>query len=117
MLGTWMRAAARDGWTRLHHPKRRSLAALPAGFACACMWQSVAAQLLPLHALDVPFFQNGGVHATVGLPDGSFIIGGDFTTVSAKPHGGVAKIKADCTLDSTWNPSIDGTVETLALAG
>ena len=53
-------------------------------------------------------------------PDGKIIIGGDFTSVS--PNGGAAvtrnrivRLNSDGTLDSAFNPDIDGLVTSLAV--
>lgn len=41
-------------------------------------------------------------------------IGGSFTSVSGVPKSDVAAVRADRTLDPTWNPSTDGVVYALA---
>lgn len=45
---------------------------------------------------------------------GTTYIGGSFSSVSGVPRSNVAAIRADGTLDPTWNPSTDGVVYALA---
>ena len=45
---------------------------------------------------------------------GRTYIGGQFASVSGTPRSNVAAIRADGTLDPTWNPSVDGIVYALA---
>jgi uncharacterized delta-60 repeat protein len=58
---------------------------------------------------------NAPVHVVVVQPDGKILIGGEFTTLS--PNGGapvtrnrIARLNADGTLDTAFNPNADGTV-------
>jgi uncharacterized delta-60 repeat protein len=63
---------------------------------------------------------NGPVQVVVVQPDGKILIGGDFTTLS--PNGGVtvtrnriARLNADGTLDTAFNPNANGTVHAIAV--
>jgi hypothetical protein len=55
----------------------------------------------------------GVVYALVQV-GGVTYIGGDFNSVSGSPRANLAAIRADGTLDPTWNPSTDGIVYALA---
>jgi hypothetical protein len=52
---------------------------------------------------------DGGVWAIVPLPDGSLVIGGQFTTVNGVARRGLAKLNSSGTLDETWKPVGMGT--------
>ncbi|HSS18996.1 MAG TPA: DUF4214 domain-containing protein [Pyrinomonadaceae bacterium] len=63
---------------------------------------------------------NGTVWAVVVQPDGKVLIGGEFTTIS--PNGGapvarnrIARLNADGTLDTAFNPNANNTVFAIAL--
>lgn len=56
---------------------------------------------------------NGTVYAIAQVGDLT-IIGGEFTKVGGAPRANVAAIRADGTLDPTFNPSPDGIVRALA---
>jgi uncharacterized delta-60 repeat protein len=63
---------------------------------------------------------NGSINTIVLQPDGKILIGGAFTTLS--PNGGsavtrnrIARLNADGTLDSAFNPNANGTVNAIAL--
>ena len=63
---------------------------------------------------------NGIVRVVVVQPDGKILIGGEFTTLS--PNGGVAvtrnriaRLNADGTLDTAFNPDANGTVSAIAV--
>lgn len=55
----------------------------------------------------------GSVYAITHVGDMTYI-GGSFTSVSGVPRSNVAAVRADGTLDPTWNPSADGVVYALA---
>jgi uncharacterized delta-60 repeat protein len=50
-------------------------------------------------------------------PDGKIIVGGSFTDVAGIPRGRVARLNADMTVDTTFNPpgGANGTVQTIAV--
>lgn len=56
---------------------------------------------------------NGTVFAIAQVGDRT-IIGGDFTAVGDEPRNHVAAIRADGTVDPTFNPNVDGIVYALA---
>ncbi|MFY8216593.1 MAG: delta-60 repeat domain-containing protein [Chthoniobacterales bacterium] len=62
---------------------------------------------------------SGTVYAAVGLPDGSVILGGEFSTVDSQPRMNLAKILPDGTLDTTMfgkvTDGVNGTVYALEL--
>jgi uncharacterized delta-60 repeat protein/uncharacterized repeat protein (TIGR01451 family) len=60
---------------------------------------------------------NGTVQAIVVSPDGTIYIGGDFTMVGGTSRNRIARLKADGSLDATFDPrtGVDGTIFTLAL--
>ncbi len=64
---------------------------------------------------------NGNVNAVLVQPDGRVLIGGTFTTVhpggrgAPTPRHRLARLNADGSLDTDFNPSLDGEVTTLAL--
>lgn len=69
-------------------------------------------------AYDASFPQViGMVNCIISDGSGGWFIGGDFTSVGGVTRNSLARIKADRTLDSTWNPNVNGTVYTLALNG
>ncbi|RKX33899.1 MAG: hypothetical protein DRP71_08860 [Verrucomicrobia bacterium] len=75
---------------------------------------SSSGQLDP--AFDSELRTPGEVHALLQLNDGRTFIGGDFNRVDNEIRGGVALLKADGTVDTTFNPSedFDGVVKSLA---
>lgn len=56
----------------------------------------------------------GEVDAVLRLPDGSVVIGGKFSSVNGTTRKNIAKIKADGTLDTAWDPAANGQVRALA---
>jgi uncharacterized delta-60 repeat protein len=59
---------------------------------------------------------NGTVNAVVLQPDGKVLIGGEFTTVKGLVRPGLARLNADGTGDSSFNPAISfGGVSSIAL--
>ncbi len=63
---------------------------------------------------------NGNVNVVVVQPDGKILIGGDFTTLA--PNGGaavtrnrIARLNADGTLDTAFNPNANGGVVAIAV--
>lgn len=57
----------------------------------------------------------GVVYAMTQIGDLTYI-GGSFASVSGVPRSNVAAVRADGTLDPTWNPSTDGVVYAMAAA-
>jgi alkylated DNA repair dioxygenase AlkB len=60
---------------------------------------------------------NGSVYTIVYAADGSYYIGGDFTSVGGVPRNHIAHILADGTLDMAWNPDANGVVRTVMISG
>jgi uncharacterized delta-60 repeat protein len=80
------------------------------------------ARLSPNGTLDTGFDPNANsdVFAIVIQPDGKIVIGGDFKFLT--PNGGatvarnyIARVNADGTLDTNFNPNANGDVYTIAL--
>ena len=100
--------------TRHHNGKMRS-------FSVALMLAGGAAAVRGQSALDgFDPNANGVIHVVVVQPDGKILIGGDFTTLS--PNGGaavtrnrIARLNADGTLDTAFDPNANGTVFSIAL--
>ena len=55
----------------------------------------------------------GSVRAILPLADGSVIIGGDFPGSGASPQAYLAKYREDGSLDTAFNPVLDGAVEVI----
>ena len=60
---------------------------------------------------------DGLVLTSVGLDDGSLIIGGSFSTVLGQPRANLAKINSNGTLNSSFNPGTNSQVKALAVSG
>ena len=60
---------------------------------------------------------DGSVHAVSLQPDGKIVIGGAFTTYGGVARGGIARLNADGSLDTTFDPGAgaNGTVHGLVL--
>jgi uncharacterized delta-60 repeat protein len=73
-------------------------------------------------SLDTTFAPGTGANQTVHTiavqPDGKVVIGGNFTSVNATTRGRIARLNADGTLDSAFNPGgagANGGVQSVAL--
>jgi len=57
------------------------------------------------------------ISAVVASPDGGFFVGGDFSTIGGQLHLGLAKYKADGTVDPNFNPNggFDGAVDCISV--
>src|SRR5205823_251641 len=89
-----------------------SVAVLLAGGAAAVRGQSA------LDGFDPN--ANGSINVVVVQPDGKILLGGAFTTLS--PNGGasvtrnrIARLNADGTLDTAFNPNANGNVRSIAV--
>ncbi|MBS1513571.1 MAG: hypothetical protein JSS63_00965, partial [Bacteroidetes bacterium] len=60
---------------------------------------------------------NGSI--SIAVPDGSggWYIGGGFTKVGIYTRNYIAHINSDGTVDATWNPNANNTVNTIAISG
>src|SRR5688572_2678417 len=70
-----------------------------------------------IHAANAAFDPNcdGRVFAIAVQEDGKIIIGGEFSTVGGAPHGSIARLNADGTVDDTFQASVDHVVAAVAL--
>ncbi|MCX6390865.1 MAG: delta-60 repeat domain-containing protein [Solirubrobacterales bacterium] len=59
----------------------------------------------------------GSIFASAADGAGGFYIGGDFTAVDGVERNRAAHIKADGSLDPTWNPNLNADVAALAVSG
>ncbi|MCX5889469.1 MAG: delta-60 repeat domain-containing protein [Deltaproteobacteria bacterium] len=57
----------------------------------------------------------GTVYALAAQNDGKILVGGDFTGVSAKYRGGIARLNPDGSLDTSFKGGLDGYVESIAI--
>jgi beta-propeller uncharacterized protein DUF5122/Big-like domain-containing protein/F5/8 type C domain-containing protein len=60
---------------------------------------------------------SGYVLALARQTDGKIVVGGQFIAVNGVPRNNLARLNADGSLDTTWNPGVDGTVFALAVDG
>jgi hypothetical protein len=60
---------------------------------------------------------NENVQSSIFLPDGSIIIGGNFTAILGEKRNYLAKISSDGRLDTSWNPGANGAVRAFAISG
>ncbi|HYK22642.1 MAG TPA: hypothetical protein VEV42_18005, partial [Pyrinomonadaceae bacterium] len=65
---------------------------------------------------------NAGVYAIAVQPDGKIVIGGEFSSVNELDFGGVdiprnniARLNSNGTIDTTFNPGANGTINSLAI--
>ena len=86
--------------------------------AAFCIGSSPLFAQAPAEAFDPN--ANGIVRVVVAQSDGKILLGGNFTTLS--PNGGesvtrnhIARLNSDGTLDSNFNPNVNGIVRAIAL--
>jgi hypothetical protein len=102
--------------------RQRSRAGIAARVARWCLLMSalvccnvIAAPVsAPLDVPNLPVLAPGTVNAIASAPDGSFFIGGSFTTVDTNERSHIAKIRSDGALPS-WQATLDGDVYALAV--
>jgi uncharacterized delta-60 repeat protein len=58
---------------------------------------------------------NGQVNAIIVQPNGQFIFGGSFSPLGGTPGSNLGRFNADSTPDTTYNASVDGPVNTIAV--
>jgi uncharacterized delta-60 repeat protein len=82
------------------------------------------ARLNPDGSLDTSFnvgngAQGGIIRALAILPDDKIMIGGDFQMYNSVPRAGIARLNANGSLDTTFNPGsgVNGTVWALGVQG
>lgn len=78
-------------------------------------WPVAAQEVLPKPSVTVSL--PGAVHATLLMPDGSMVFGGEFDRANGAPRAGLARMLPNGTLDEAFTPSFEGVVTSLALAG
>lgn len=62
----------------------------------------------PLRAPDLDVWRAGSVDVITPTADGGMLIGGSFSLVQGVARNGLAKVKADGTLDLEWDPQPSG---------
>jgi len=58
---------------------------------------------------------DGPVYALLVQPDNKILVGGDFSEVGQQPHNNIARLNPDGSLDATFNPDLNDTVNALAI--
>lgn len=66
-------------------------------------------------ALSADLNTGGILHAAVRQPDGKILLGGTFTTVAGVARANLARLNADSTLDTSFNPGASASVTAIAL--
>lgn len=91
---------------------------LPLVFACVLGlgFGSASAQT-PLPNPDLDLLTNGIVDSMVRQADGALVIAGYFTSVNGVPRHGLARLRADRSLDPDWDPSPNYWASALAIDG
>ena len=79
----------------------------------ACAGATHAQSVLPLP--ELPIGVAGTVHAIARQPDGSLVVGGEFSMVDGVPRRNLARLRPDGSLDPAWAPSVDTNVEVVAV--
>lgn len=99
----------------MHAMNLRSIFVLIAALAFSLARIVFAQAPAPIANPNLDLRSNGFARAVVRLPDGSMVFGGNFSLVNGVERRGLAKVRADGTLDPDWNPSVVGFVEALAV--
>lgn len=73
------------------------------------------AQTVVLSAPALDLKASGTVYAVARAADGKLVIGGEFEEVNDQPRSNIARLNADGSLDTSWNPGADQAVYTLAV--
>jgi hypothetical protein len=76
-----------------------------------------SAHPLAARVAHLPIVKGGKVHAIEALPNGKIIVGGEFTSINDQPIKYLARINADGSVDTSWNPSCNSTVYDIARTG
>jgi uncharacterized delta-60 repeat protein len=66
-----------------------------------------------LDAAFNPGIDGGKVLSTMVQPDGKMVVGGDFVTAGGSLRNRIARLNADGTLDTSFDPNANGTVATM----
>ncbi len=89
--------------------------------AVLCLVAAVPGRGQTPGTLDTTFnagsFINGSIYASVVQSDGKVLIGGDFTNINGNTRNGIARLNANGSLDTAFNPGVDryGYVNALVL--
>ena len=87
---------------------RRFLLALPA-FLAPALVHAQAVQATP----NLGIVANGFVYALAPMPDGDWVVGGEFTSINGVARRNLARLNADGSVDAAWNPGADGEISAL----
>lgn len=69
-----------------------------------------------LDAGFVPTFASAyDVYSLIAQPDGKIVVGGDFIIINGVARNRMARVNADGTLDTGFDPNVNGIIRTLAL--
>jgi len=60
-------------------------------------------------------YRTGNVFAIARQPDGKFVVGGSFHSVNGTPRNNIARINADGSLDTGWDPNADNLVDAIVI--
>lgn len=100
--------------TRRYVGLRPGLSAFLPAILCAllyCFVSPASGTLVPL-STDLKLSRKGTVHVLCPLPDGSLLVGGNFSSINGVPCQNLAKIAADGTVVN-FAPSVNGPVHAL----
>jgi hypothetical protein len=89
---------------------RRFIVGAVLGIACT---GAHAQSALPMPDLTVGIA--GSVYTIARQPDGSMVVGGEFSMVDGVPRRNLARLRPDGSLDPSWAPSVDAIVEVVAV--
>ena len=80
------------------------------------VWTAVDAQSpAPLPQPVLQLLADGQIFAAARAPDGSVVIGGNFTAINGTTRLNIARLQANGALDPNWNPEANGLVQALAV--
>lgn len=101
---------------RAHRSGRFAQSVIGMLLAGCALAANVCAQLpAPLPQPNVPLYLNGSVDATALQADGRVVVVGAFTSVNGTARANIARLQADGSLDTTWNPVANGRVRAVAV--
>ncbi len=123
--------AGTSGGIRIYNPDGSSIASLSGSSSAAAIKAQPDGKVLVgrtgfiIRNNTTTGSEDALVHITTGQfcaafafqPDGKILVGGSFTDVEGTPRGRVARLNADLTLDTTFNPpgGANGTVQTIGV--
>ena len=88
----------------------------PWQFGCYLVYLPMVSQF-PRPLPNLKLGLKGEVRAVARQPDGKLLIGGAFLEVNGIRRNNIARLNADGSLDTTWNPDADGEVLAIAIDG